>query len=172
MQHAHRHAAGCLATAMLALAACAPLPGLTAPGDGPASANAFVEASAYLRDDADFEAWFNLRRQLALDFDAICGDTFCEGEYTNIESLRFVCSVQRVTGRIGQCAWSFAASDESIDPARGGIGLDAPSWLCVSPLAPRTSIESLLAALEGDGPLYAPLPGTTQSLFDGLVDCL
>lgn len=64
----------------------------------------YVDASSYLQDDADFEAWFTLRRQLRLNFDAICGDTFCEGDYTNIQALRFVCSVQRLTGRVGQCA--------------------------------------------------------------------
>ena len=132
----------------------------------------FVDASAYLRAEADLEAWFMLRRQLARNFDDICGDTFCEGEYTNIQALRYVCSVQRVTGRIGQCAWSFAASEESVDPRRGHITSDAPAWLCASPLEPRTTIEALLDALQGEEPLYAMLPGSGLTLFDGLVDCL
>ena len=33
----------------------------------------FVDASAYLRAEADIEAWFMLRRQLARNFDDICG---------------------------------------------------------------------------------------------------
>ncbi|MBJ6978760.1 hypothetical protein [Luteimonas sp. MC1895] len=147
-------------------------------GLGPAGAEAaprratYVDASSYLQDEVDFEAWFTLRRQLRLNFDAICGDTFCEGDYTNIQALRFVCSVQRLTGRVGECAWSFAASEESVDPARGRIGLDAPAWLCRSPLAPGTTIEALLDALQGEEPLYAALPGTALTLYDGLVDCL
>lgn len=132
----------------------------------------YVDASAYLQDEADFEAWSTLRRQLRRNFDGICGDTFCEGDYTNIQALRFVCSVQRLTGRLGQCAWSFAASEESVDPAHGRIGLDAPAWLCRSPLVPGTTIEALLGALQGDEPLYAALPGTALTLYDGLVDCL
>ena len=83
-----------------------------------------------------------------------------------------MCSVQRVTGRIGQCAWSFAASEESVDPRRGHIISDAPAWLCASPLEPRTTIEALLDALQGEEPLYATLPGSGRTLFDGLVDCL
>ena len=153
--------------ALLLSAALAPIAGHAALR-GPA----FVDASGYLQADADIEAWFKLRQQLARNFDDICGDTFCEGEYTNIQALRYVCSVQRVTGRIGQCAWSFAASEESVEPLRGRITSDAPAWLCVSPLAPRTTIEDLLSALQGDEPLYAALPGTDGSLFDGLVDCL
>lgn len=132
----------------------------------------YVDAASYLQDEADFEAWFTLRRRLRLNFDAICGDTFCEGDYTNIQALRYVCSVQRLTGRVGQCAWSFAASEETVDPAHGRIGLDAPAWLCRSPLAPGTTIEALLDALQGEEPLYAPLPGTALTLYDGLVDCL
>jgi hypothetical protein len=30
----------------------------------------------------------------------------------------------------------------------------------------------LLAALQGDEPLRAALPGTDRSIYDGLVDCL
>src|SRR5690606_24837964 len=90
----------------------------------------YVDAASYLQSDADYEAWFTLRRQLKRNFDDICGDTFCEGEYTNIQSMRYVCSVQRLTGRIGQCGWSFAASEESVDGLRGTIGIDAPAWLC------------------------------------------
>ncbi|HEY4530240.1 MAG TPA: hypothetical protein VIG97_07910 [Luteimonas sp.] len=132
----------------------------------------YIEASSYLQSDADYEAWFTLRRQLARNFDDICGDTFCEGEYTNIQSMRYVCSVQRLTGRIGQCGWSFVASEESVDRLRGTISADAPAWLCPSPLVPGTRFEELLDALEGDEPLYAALPGTERTLYDGLVDCL
>lgn len=148
----------------LALAPATGEAGLRQPG--------YVEASSYLQSEPDYEAWFTLRRQLQRNFDDICGDTFCEGEYTNIQAMRFVCSVQRLTGRVGQCGWSFAASEESVEPLRGGITADAPAWLCVSPLAPRTTIQALLDALQGDEPLYATLPGTGRSLFDGLVDCL
>ena len=133
---------------------------------------AYIDASSYLQSDADYEAWFTLRRQLQRNFDDICGDTFCEGEYTNIQSMRYLCSVQRLTGRIGQCAWSFAASEESVDGLRGTISAEAPAWLCVSPLVPGTRIEDLLGALQGDEPLYAALPGSTRTLYDGLVDCL
>ena len=132
----------------------------------------YIDASSYLQSDAEYEAWFTLRRQLGRNFDDICGDTFCEGEYTNIQSMRYVCSVQRLTGRIGQCTWSFAASEESVDGLRGTIDVDAPAWSCPSPLAAGTRIEELLEALQGDEPLYAALPGGIHTLYDGLVECL
>ncbi|WP_255486365.1 hypothetical protein [Luteimonas sp. MC1782] len=42
----------------------------------------------------------------------------------------------------------------------------------MSPLVAGTTIEALLHALQGEEPLYAALPGTSLTLYDGLVDCL
>ncbi len=155
------------ATAVLALCALAPAQGN--PGLRP---GAYVDASAYLQAEADIDAWLTLRYQLHRNFDDICGDAFCEGEYSNIQSLRYVCSVHRVSGRIGSCGWSFAASEESVAPRDGRISVESPAWLCLSPLAPGTTIEALLGALQGEEPLHAVLPGRAVTLYDGLVDCL
>lgn len=156
--------------AILALLLCTALvPAGASAGQRPGG---FVDASAYLQTDAAIDAWFTLRYQLRRNFDDICGDTFCEGEYSNIESLRYVCSVHRTSGRIGGCGWSFAASEESIDPRTGRITARTPGWLCTSPLLPGTTIEELLEALQGEEPLYAALPRTEVTLFDGLIDCL
>ncbi|WP_242110713.1 hypothetical protein [Luteimonas aquatica] len=132
----------------------------------------YVDAIDYLRSDAELEAWDTLRRNLKRNFDDICGDTFCEGEYGNIESLGFRCSVLRDRGRIGGCVWVFAASNEEIDPASGAIAVDKGFWSCQAPLAPGTGIHALLRALQGGAPMDAPLPGSTRSLYDGLIDCL
>lgn len=136
------------------------------------AASHYVDAADYLQDEAHLDAWYSLLSGLQRDFDDICGDTFCEGEYSNIESLRYVCSVQQASGRLGACVWLFAASDEKIEPATGEI-LDQPKfWRCPTPLAPDTTIEELLAAVAGRSPLHAPLPRTVGSIYDGLVDCL
>ena len=156
--------------AVLLGAALVPASGHAAPGQP--RLPQYVDATGYLQTDEQIDAWYTLTRQLRRNFDDICGDTFCEGEYTNIQPMRYVCSVQRVTGRIGRCGWSFAASAESVEPLRGGISVDTPAWLCLSPLAPGTTIESLLDALQGEEPLYARLPHTQRTLFEGLVDCL
>jgi hypothetical protein len=106
------------------------------------------------------------------NFDDICGDTFCEGDYSNIESLRYRCSVNQVSGRIGMCAWVFAASNEGIDSATGEISAQTKFWQCRTPLASHTRIEELLTALAGDSPLYATLPGSNDTILNGLIDCL
>ena len=132
----------------------------------------YGDAGEYFRTDAQYEAWFNLSRGLARDFDMICGDTFCEGEYSNIQALRFRCSVHRDDGRIGQCVWVFAASHEEIAQTSGRIGVQRAFWQCRTPLLPGTTIDALLQALDVDEPLYAPLPGSSRTAMDGLIDCL
>lgn len=159
-----------LAALLLAATLAAGLPG------GTASAQAtpeYVDVSAYPMDDARYEAWLMLRNALRQDFDEICGDTFCEGDYSNIEPLRFRCSVERTSGRIGMCAWMFAASNEEIDPATGRVVVAQRGfWRCRAPLAKGTTLIAFLDALQGPRPLYAALPGTSRTLMDGLIDCL
>lgn len=166
----HRTRAPRSTPAILALLCCTAL--APPPSEARPRHADYVDATSYLASDADYEAWFTLRRQLRRNFDDICGDTFCEGDYSNIQSLRFVCSVRPGSGRIGSCGWSFAASEESLVPATGGYDVETQAWFCLSPLLPGTTFEALLAALAGEEPLYAALPGTTVTLYDGLVDCL
>jgi len=133
----------------------------------------YVDVSAYPLSEAQYEAWIRLQTGLRRDFDDICGDTFCEGEYSNIQSLRYRCSVHRDNGRIGMCAWMFAASNEEISPSTGAVNVSQQGfWRCVTPLVKGTTIEQLIQALDVDEPLYAPLPGTSESTMDGLIDCL
>ena len=132
----------------------------------------FVDPYSYFTEEAQYEAWYALRAGLELGFEDICGDTFCEGDYSNIAPLRFQCSVQLGSGRVGTCSWSFAASSEEIDPRSGQLAIDVPAWSCTIPLAPGVTMPQLLAALGGDEPLHATLPGGTGSIYDALGDCL
>ena len=136
------------------------------------SVGPYVEAGAALRGDAEFEAWYGITMRLRRQFDEICGDTFCEGDYSNLQPLRFQCSVEARSRRVGTCTWSFAGSQESIDPATGRITAQPGFWQCHVPLAPQTGLDRLLAALDGPQPLYARLPGTERTVLDGLIDCL
>ena len=136
------------------------------------STGQYVEAGAALRTDAEVEAWYGIAWQLRRQFDEICGDTFCEGDYSNLQPLRFQCSVEARSRRIIACVWSFAGSQESIDPATGGITVQPGFWQCRIPLVSQTNVERLLAALDNPQPLFARLPGTDQTVLDGLIECL
>jgi hypothetical protein len=140
-----------------------------------ASNDRYVDARHYPDNEQGWDRFLDLEGRLERDFDYICGDTFCEGEYSNIQSLRFRCSVERLSGIMGECIWTFAGSYEEIDPDNGRVQVDAPTWQCRAPLRPGTSIERFYAALNGSRPMDtidATLPGTTQSIYDGLADCL
>ncbi|MBB3344340.1 hypothetical protein [Luteimonas sp. RC10] len=156
--------------AALGLAAVLALPGLASADarlDGP-----YIDAATYARgDDARVEAWYAMTYQLPRQFDQICGDTFCEGEYTNLQPLRFECSVHRDDGRIGMCVWSFAASEEFLVARTGRIIVQPKVWHCRTPLAAGTTLPAMLDAVAGGDALDAVLPGG-RSIFDGLVDCL
>jgi hypothetical protein len=146
------------------------------PPAGKAAATAsdaqYVDISEYLTDDADINAWYNTVINLKRNFDDICGDSFCEGDYSNIESLDYRCSVEKNSGIVGRCLWVFAASNEDISASDGRILVDTQTWKCRSPLAKKTRVGDLVRVLDVPEPIHAILPGTSQSIYDGLVDCL
>jgi hypothetical protein len=134
----------------------------------------FVDAQSFLEDPDDIDAWYQLVAELRSGFDDVCGDTFCEGEYSNYQSLRFRCSVEQTTGTIGSCVWVFAASAEEIAPETGVITVDGRLFACEMPVASGTGIHTLLEELLAPGvdPLKEPLPGSDRSLYDGVAECL
>ncbi len=138
-----------------------------------AHARTFIDARSYLTAPEHIEGWYLLTRTLRENFDAICGDTFCEGDYQNYESLGFRCSVNR-GGLVGSCVWMFAASSEEVVPRTGDFRVQFEHWHCRMPIARGTRLTELLTTLSSAGrePLFAPLPGTQRSLYDGLVECL
>ncbi|KRG49108.1 hypothetical protein ARC23_15360 [Stenotrophomonas beteli] len=138
------------------------------------AAPVFVDARDYTGPGGGHERFLAAERQLVRGFDAVCGDTFCEGQYINLWAMRLRCSVERATGVVAQCVWTFAGSDTRVHTS-GLITVDRGRFACVLPLAPGTRLEALLQAWEtGDGhdALRAPLPGTTGNTYDALVDCL
>ncbi|WP_437813852.1 hypothetical protein [Sorangium sp. So ce1078] len=141
---------------------------------GSAGAKSFVDAELYFTSSAELDAWYGLLRELEDDFDIVCGDTFCEGEYTNYKSLRFRCSVEEHAGTIGKCVWVLAASNEEILPSTGDVEVDARIFLCEMPVAPETAVGDLVEALSAsrERAINTALPGTDRSLYDGLVECL
>lgn len=134
----------------------------------------FVEVASHLARSEALDAWYSIVFALEADFDAICGDTFCEGDYSNIQSLGIRCSVQQTSGRIGSCKWTFAASSEQVVPDSGEIRIESRVWRCELPVPRGVRVSTMIGALSGhyQEPLYAALPGTERSVFDGLVDCL
>lgn len=135
----------------------------------PAAPGPYLDARIYL-SGAQLDAWYDMTRRLKINFDDVCGDAFCEGEYSNIEALRYNCSVDQASGHIGMCAWTFAASNEEVDPVSGNILVQKGAWRCRTPLEPNVAIGELMTALAGSMPMYARLPGSDRTIMEGLVD--
>ncbi|WP_368561631.1 hypothetical protein [Pseudoxanthomonas sp. UTMC 1351] len=137
----------------------------------PPTTGTYINATTYM-SGAQLDAWYSMTRRLKSNFDNICADSFCGGYFSNIEALRYNCSVDQTTGHIGMCAWTFAASNEEVDPISGSIVVEKGSWRCRTPLDQNIGIAKLITALAGSTPLHAPLPGSRLTILDGLVnDC-
>ncbi|HTE50314.1 MAG TPA: hypothetical protein VK698_05525 [Kofleriaceae bacterium] len=134
----------------------------------------FVDVGDYLQVPEEIDAWYELLASLRRDFDDVCGDTFCEGDFSNYQSLRFRCSVESSTGVMGSCAWVLAASNEEVVAETGAIRSEGKIFRCEMPLQPDTSLGAFFEAMSrpDSGPIRAPLPGTELTLFDGLAECL
>lgn len=159
--------------ALLSLSAMALGFALPAAADSLPQAAGYVEMQEYLPTWQEQDAWWNVRYALKREFNDVCGDTFCSGEYTNIEALNYRCSVNASTGLIGECVWVFAASGEEVDPNTGKVVVKPRVWQCVSPLAPSTSAQELAAALTNNSrPMQVTLPRTRTNLHESLIDCL
>lgn len=118
----------------------------------------------------DQGAWYDLVGKLNGEFDSVCGDTFCEGDFANLTPLTFSCSVTSKAGDVKDCAWTFAGSYAFTDPKTAAIGVDAPTFVCH--VAPKTTSVKLIALLQNSADaIHETLPGTTGSIYDSLVDC-
>jgi hypothetical protein len=137
-----------------------------------ASTTTYRDLEEVLTGD-DFERWFDLKRVLAREFDEVCGDTFCEGDYTNLQPLRLRCSVAVSTGALRSCIWLFAGSWETVRPATGSIEVHAKVFRCRLPFsgAPSALLDALLGPGSAEGPLRRPIPGSGGSIYDALGDC-
>ncbi len=132
----------------------------------------YVDAVDYPTPNAGWEVFHDLEKRLEADFDQLCGDTYCEGEYSDYQPLRYRCSVRQRDGVMGECVWTFGASEASIDPATGQVHVDAQLWQCPTPIRKGTRLKAFYLALAGEGPLLAPLPRSNASINDGLIGCL
>ncbi len=95
---------------------------LPSPSEGP-----YTDVADGLQDE-EIDAWYAMTSALRAGFDDVCGDSFCEGEYTNLRSLRFRCSENTGTGKLGTCAWIFAGSDTSRDRRGSSRCANSPSF--------------------------------------------
>jgi hypothetical protein len=135
---------------------------------------AFLDITEMFSSEDDQNRWFDLTFGLRHDFDDICGDTFCEGDFSNLQSMSFQCSASTRTGQLKTCLWLFAGSSGSVTASTGNVRPGGKFFACSIPVTgtAHALLDALLAPDGERGPLWRPLPGTTQSIYDHLGDCL
>lgn len=117
----------------------------------------------------DASQWYTTIHALNDQFDQECGDTFCEGDWSNIVPLTFSCSVSSKAGSVRDCAWTFAAVDAQVDPRNAAILVNAPTFQCH--IKAKTTAKKLLALLStAEDKLRAPIPGAA-TINEQLSDC-
>lgn len=131
-----------------------------------------VDARDYPLPGQGIAAFAAMEQALVRGFDDLCGDTFCEGDYSNLRALQLRCAVAARSGIVTACAWSFAGSHATVIGNDPLPVVDARTWICRLPIAPATPLPVLLSTLSGRDALHTRLPGRDISTYDALTDCL
>jgi hypothetical protein len=133
----------------------------------------YVEALDYASNTGGQGTWIDARQNLKNDFDQVCGDTFCGGDYSNLQALRFVCSITRSTGNVKQCQWLFGGSYTTVSPKTGAVTVNAKSWRCSVPVkGTQKQLAAVLTQTSSTPAIRQALPGGTASAYDALLQCL
>ncbi|MEO8798564.1 MAG: hypothetical protein ABI551_11825 [Polyangiaceae bacterium] len=133
----------------------------------PTKTQTYHNASVTLGDDNP-DSWYPGVGKIDDSFDQICGDTFCEGDYTDIDALGFECAVSNA-GNVKNCSLSLAGAYTEVG-SYGVITAHTKTWTCPISFAGKTA--TLVGFLAGADPYNATLPGSTTTIHDALVDCL
>jgi hypothetical protein len=159
----------------LALAACHAAP--PAPNADPAETVEDVSATRYrelfdvLRDEGEREAYVAFGRRLGERFDQVCGDTFCGGDYADLEPVRLACSATEKTAKMRECLWTFGGSYVAVNGATGALDVTATTFACRFPVGVKASTFLATMTASAD-PLFEPIPGRDATVYDALLDCL
>lgn len=144
-----------------------------------ATRTSYIEMEEWLNanDGADADAWGGITNALVTDFNNVCGDTFCDGDYNPIVSLRIRCSITTRTQKVRACDWIFAGSYETVSATTGAITVHAKTFTCPLPVGNatmRTMIDVLKKpeAPFSDEVIHRTLPGATTSIYDSLIGCI
>ncbi|UPG94161.1 hypothetical protein [Luteibacter aegosomatissinici] len=132
----------------------------------------FVDATDWPTSEAGMDRFFEAEARLNAAFDKVCGDTFCEGEFSNLRPMQLRCSVDTGKNAFKQCLWTFAGSRAKVNAKTGAVQVTAKTFKCKLLLARDTSVDAFYELAKGEDPLHAKLPMTNVSIYDGLPGCL
>ena len=135
----------------------------------------YVSARDYYTTSAGLDRWYAMVGNLKAGFDRVCGDTFCSGDFGDLQAMDFTCAVTKSTGNIKSCAWTFGGSWHLVPSKGGALDLHSQTFRCNVPV--KGTITQLITTLTApamwpDEYLRRALPGTTATAYDALLGCL
>ena len=135
----------------------------------------YVSARDYYTSSSGIDRWYQAVTNLKAGFDRVCGDTFCSGDFGDLQAMSFTCSVTKSTGNIKACAWTFGGSWHLVPEKGGLLKVTSSTFRCNVPV--KGTLSQLLDTLTAPAPfadqyLSRTLPGTTATAYDALLGCL
>jgi len=124
-------------------------------------------------EKTDQDQWYDAIHALNAQFNDECGDTYCEGDWSNIVPLTFGCSVSSKAGSVKDCVWTFAAAHGEVDAKNAAIVVDAPVFKCSIKMK-TTAVKLAKLLSTADDKLRVTLPGApagATTIGEQLSDC-
>lgn len=110
---------------------------------------------------------------LEKEFDQVCGDTFCEGDYANLHSTHFDCVVTLPMAQIKECIWQFAGTYAYVDGYTGKVTSGGRTYICrFSPQETAEEFFDELISARGSALEHLTPKGMKTPIYDVLTDCL
>lgn len=173
-----------LSSLLFVAAVCYGGPVFAAPQAKPKVSDSFTNADQFygnyaLQQGIERFDFYGAVHGLEKQFDYICGDTFCEGEYSNLKSLDLDCSINQATQAVASCLWTFAGSYTEIDATTGSIEVQSAVKTCdIGFVGNAKTLATFLrqASRPGKGRIEGfrevKVPGRDKALMEVLTDCL
>jgi hypothetical protein len=164
-------------------AVCYGVPAFAAPQAKTETSDTFVSADQFYMTNALHQGtepfdFYGAVHGLEKQFDFICGDTFCEGEYSNLRPLDLDCSVNEATQLVASCVWTFAGSYTDVDVTTGHIEVQSAVKTCdlgfvgnAKTLATFLRQASRPGKGRFEGLREVKIPGRDKALMEVLTDC-
>lgn len=167
-------AMGCVVLSGLSAIGCASAAGEGGVGDSTSDVSGTVYANLYdgVLTGADLDAWLEMRGKLKTDFDDICGDTMCDGDFRNFTTIGLDCSASKNTKKMAECMWTFAGSNEYVSGSSGKVTSDIPVITCKIPV--KGTASAFVKALQAAAPnpaIQSVVPGGTKTFYDYVAGC-
>ncbi len=117
---------------------------------------------------------------LKASFDRVCGDTFCEGDFSNLTSMDITCSLNTKTEKLQACAWTFAGVNAEVDTATGIVDASNQMMAVCNLDVSQVPLQEFITAINESskrspsvrGGMDVIFAGKSKSIYDQIADCL